>query len=263
LTLSAHSVVRCGSLALLAATSICTMTAGARAGDSNGFFDDFNTIDPARWYISDGWSNGAWQNCGWSKQEVSVVNGILSVGFSHNPEANRAYRCGEIQTNTSLSYGTYEARLKTPTGSGLNAAFFTYTGTPHDENDMEFLLKDPAHVSTTTFVNGKSGDGKKGNGEHTPLPQPATAGFVDYAMVWAPDKLEFYADHKLIRTIDTPSQIPTHPQKLYFSLWGTDTLTSWMGSFLDPGQPIAMQVDWVGYTPAGAHCLFPQSITCS
>ena len=30
----------------------------------------------------------------------------------------------------------------------------------------------------------------------------------------------------------------------------------------DPGQPIAMQVDWFGYTPQGKHCLFPQSITC-
>ena len=81
-------------------------------------------------------------------------------------------------------------------------------------------------------------------------------------IIATPEKLDFYADHKLIRSIDTPSQIPTHPQKLYFSLWGTDTLSSWMGPFTDPGQPIAMQVDWAGYTPTGAHCLFPQSITC-
>jgi endo-1,3-1,4-beta-glycanase ExoK len=96
----------------------------------------------------------------------------------------------------------------------------------------------------------------------TPLPQPADGGFVDYAMVWTPEKLDFYANHQLIRSIDTPGQIPTHPQKLYFSLWGSDTLTDWMGAFTDPGKPTAMQVDWVGYTPTGAHCLFPQSITC-
>ena len=253
---------RFGRTVLLAATSVLLTAAGAHAGDQNGFFDDFSKIDPARWYISDGWSNGAWQNCGWSKQEITTVNGVLNVGFSRNPEAKRDYRCGEIQTKTALSYGTYEARIKTPAGSGLNAAFFTYTGKPHDEIDMEFLLKDQNHVSTTTFVDGKSGDGKKGNGEHTPLAQASDGGFVDYAMVWTPEKLDFYADHKLIRSIDTPSQIPTHPQKLYFSLWGTDTLSSWMGPFTDPGQPIAMQVDWAGYTPTGAHCLFPQSITC-
>jgi endo-1,3-1,4-beta-glycanase ExoK len=261
-TLSFHLGSLGRRAAFLAAASILAMTTGARADDHKGFFDDFNTLDRARWYISDGWSNGTWQNCGWSAKEIGVANGVLNIGFSHNPEANRAYRCGEIQSYSTLGYGTYEARIKTPTGAGLNAAFFTYTGSPHDEIDMEFLLKDPDHVSTTTFVNGKSGDGKKGNGEMTPLPQPSNSGFVDYAMVWTPEKLDFYANRKLIRSIDTPSQIPPHPQKLYLSLWGSDTLTGWMGPFTDPGQPIAMQVDWVGYTPQGAHCLFPQSITC-
>ena len=100
---------RFGRMVLLAATSVLLTAAGAHAGDQNGFFDDFSKIDPARWYISDGWSNGAWQNCGWSKQEITTVNGVLNVGFSHNPEAKRDYRCGEIQTKTALSYGTYEA----------------------------------------------------------------------------------------------------------------------------------------------------------
>jgi endo-1,3-1,4-beta-glycanase ExoK len=255
-------LLRTAHLAL--ALSSLTICNPVMAQGSPAFFDNFDTLNTSRWYVSDGWTNGDFQNCGWSAKEVYVRNGILNVGFSKNPGAqNRNYRCGELQSNQTFSYGTFEARLKTPAaGSGLDSAFFTYIGPaqkkPHDEIDLEFLLKDETRVHTTTFVSDKSG-----NGEETPLPAAASSAFVDYAMVWSPDKVQFFANHKLIRTIDGPHQSPVQPQKLFFSLWGSDTLSDWMGPFQDPGTPITMQVDWAAYTPAGQRCLFPESITCS
>jgi endo-1,3-1,4-beta-glycanase ExoK len=256
------SEMRVQLVAGAALTALCGTTAPVFAAGSPSFFDGFDSLSAARWYISDGWANGAHQNCAWSKQEISVSDGMLNVGFSKNPAAdNRIYRCGELQTRTDFSYGTYEARLKTPAGSGLNAAFFSYAAPPkaaaHDEIDFEMLLKDTGKVQTGGFANNK------GVKSDTPaLPKPSDSDFIDYAFVWAPDSLKYYVDGKLVHSVTDPAQVQTLPQRIYFSLWGSDTLTDWMGPFTDPGT-IKMQVDWVAYTAPGEKCLFPQSITCS
>ena len=230
------------------------------------FRDDFNQLDLARWYVSDGWSNGGHQNCTWSSDQVKASDGMLRVGFAPIPKGDRQNRCGEIQTRKAYGYGTYEARFKTPSGAGLNAAFFTYIGPqqgkPHDEIDFEVLLRDTSHVDTTTFVNGRSGDGTTGAGQSHPLPQASDADFITYAFTWEPDRLRFYVNGELVRTMNDPATIPSNPQRIFFSLWGSDTLTDWMGVFVPVSAPIAMEVDWVAYTPLGDDCAFGESILC-
>ena len=238
----------------------------AALAQSASFHDDFDTLDKQRWYVSDGWANGAHQNCVWSASQVSAAGGMLKVGFAPVPSQDRQYSCGEIQTKQAYGYGTYEARLKTPAGSGLNAAFFTFIGPqqnkPHDEIDFEVLLKDTSIVETTTFVNGKSGDGKVGSGQKHTLPYPSDSDFIDYAVTWEPDQVRFYINGELVRTMTDQATIPTNPQRVFFSLWGSDTLTDWMGPMVAPAGPIAMQVDWVAFTAQGEACAFPQSVLC-
>ena len=252
---------------IYALTALTLSQAGPTFAQGTAFHDDFDALDLGRWYVSDGWSNGAHQNCVWSKDQATVAGGSLQVGFAPLPKDDRQYRCGELQTRTAFGYGTFEARMKTPAGSGLNAAFFSYIGAeqgkPHDEIDFEILLRNTDQVDTTTFVNGKSGDGKVGSGQDHKLPYPSDSDFTDYAMTWAPDKIEFFVNGELIRTMTEPSVIPTNPQRIFFSLWGTDTLTDWMGPFEAPAGPIAMQVDWVGFTAPGESCVFPQSVLCA
>jgi endo-1,3-1,4-beta-glycanase ExoK len=251
---------------LIAAAGLMAQPALAQQGS---FVDNFDTLDTAIWKVSNGWANGAHQNCEWKSSEIKVTDGMLNVGFSPLKTDTRAYRCGELRTKDTLGYGTLEARIKTPAGSGLNAAFFTYIGPenklPHDEIDFEMLLKNTTVMQTTTFVSGKSGDGTpgNGNGEDYVLPHSSDAEFMDYAVTWAPDKMTFYINGKLIRTIDRPSEIPSTPQRLFFSLWGSDTLSDWMGPFVAPAGPIAMQVDWVAYTALGEGCQFPESVLCA
>lgn len=240
--------------------------AGPALAQEAAFRDDFNQLDLARWYVSDGWSNGSHQNCTWSSDQAKVTDGMLRVGFAPVPKGDRQYRCGEIQTRKAYGYGTFEARFKTPSGSGLNAAFFSFIGPqqgkPHDEIDFEVLLRDTSHVDTTTFVNGKSGDGTTGAGQSLPLPHASDAGFITYAFTWEPDRIRFYIDGQLARTMDNPATIPSNPQRIFFSLWGSDTLTDWMGAFAPAATPVAMEVDWVAYTPAGSDCAFDESILC-
>jgi endo-1,3-1,4-beta-glycanase ExoK len=62
--------------------------------------------------------------------------------------------------------------------------------------------------------------------------------------------------------MDDPKTIPSNPQRMFFSLRGSDTLTDWMGTFTPVKAPIAMEVDWVAFTPLGAACAFNESVLC-
>jgi endo-1,3-1,4-beta-glycanase ExoK len=226
------------------------------------FVDDFNSLDHARWRVSDGWSNGPHQNCTWSKGLLGLSDGMLSLSFEKRKVKDRDFACGEIQTKQRYGYGVYEARMKTDTGSGLNAAFFSYIGPadkqPWDEIDFEVLTKDPSKVQVNTYISGKPKNEKLADVEGG-----ADKGFNDYGFVWEKDRLRFYVNGKLVQEVTNPDELPTHPQKIFFSLWGSDTLTNWMGPFSDPGRKVTMQVDRVAFTALGQPCQFPESLACS
>ena len=220
---------------------------------TEAFVDEFTTLDTKRWTVSDGWNNGPHQNCGWARDMVSVADGRLRIGFAAEPTKDRDHACGEIQSRARYGHGTYEVRLRTPAGSGLNAAFFTYIGpthgAPHDEIDFEFLLKDTSRVQMNSYVAGQGG-----NEELAALPAPSDGGFHDYAFVWEPERIAFYVDGRRVHVIDDPSKVPTHPAKIFASLWGTDTLRDWMGPFASPERPLFMEIERVAFTPLGAPC---------
>ena len=253
-TLLRHAV--CASLLLVASA-----TGGARADTIGATFrDDFSTFDLDRWYVSDGWSNGDHQNCLWSESAVIPAAGHVGLHFLQDESPTHAYRCGEIQTRNRFSHGTYEARIRTDDGSGLNAAFFTYIGPVHgerhDEIDFEILMANPQEVTVNTYV-----DGAPMHGTVVPLPRPANEVFHHYAFIWEPDRLRWYVDGRLIHTAESAA-LPERPQKIFFSLWGSDTLTDWMGPFVAPDEPKRMEIDWVAFTALGEACQFPDSVLC-
>lgn len=229
---------------------------------SPSFVDDFKSFDRARWYVSDGWNNGSHQNCTWSKGQVAVADGILSLGFEKQKLKDRDFACGEVQTKQRFGYGTYEARIKTDTGSGLNAAFFSYIGPsdkqPWDEIDFEVLTKDTSKVQVNAYINGK---GK--NEKLVPVAGGTETAFNDYAFVWQKDSLRWYLNGQLVNTITDPAKLPTHAQKIFFSLWGSDTMKGWMGPFADPGRKVTLQIERVAFTAIGEPCQFPESLACS
>jgi len=251
--------------ALLLAALGSLVTAPALAQDiqsSPSFVDDFASFDRARWYVSDGWSNGSHQNCTWSKGLVALSDGVLSLGFEKQKLKDRDYACGEIQTKQRFGYGTYEARIKTDTGSGLNAAFFSYIGPsdkqPWDEIDFEVLTKDTSKVQVNAYIAGK------GNNEKlVDVAGGTDKAFNDYAFVWQKDSLRWYVNGQLVNTITDPAKLPTHAQKIFFSLWGSDKMTGWMGAFADPGRKLTLQIDRVAFTALGEPCQFPESLACS
>ncbi|RUW94035.1 family 16 glycosylhydrolase [Mesorhizobium sp. M7A.F.Ca.US.010.02.1.1] len=257
---------RLGSLGalLLAAVGafVATPSYAQDIPTSPSFVDDFKSFDRARWYVSDGWNNGSHQNCTWSKGMVELSNNVLSLGFEKQTLKDRDYVCGEIQTKQRFGYGTYEARLKTDTGSGLNAAFFTYIGPsdkqPWDEIDFEVLTKDTSKVQVNAYIAGK---GK--NEKLVDVPGGTENAFNDYAFVWQKDSLRWYVNGQLVNTIADPAKLPSHAQKIFFSFWGSDTMKGWMGAFADPGRKLSLQIERVAFTALGEPCQFPESLACS
>jgi len=255
----------CSLLAVLAAAAASGMVtiSSSRAGETGkSFVENFSSLDKSRWYVSDGWANGNHQNCTWSKDQVKVADGTLTLSYTRRETKDRQHVCGEIQTNQRFSYGTYEARIKAAAGSGFNTGFFTYIGPaqkqPWDEIDFEFLGKDPSKVQLNTYVNGK--------GEHEKLvdvPGDANTGFNDYAFVWEKDRLRFYVNGKLVHTVTDPAALPTHAQKIYLSLWASDNMKSWLGTFSSPAEPVSAEVTRIAFTALGDPCQFPESVACS
>jgi endo-1,3-1,4-beta-glycanase ExoK len=151
--------------------------------------------------------------------------------------------------------------MKAATGTGLNSAFFSYIGPtdkkPWDEIDFEVLGKNADNVQVNQYINGK---GK--NEKVIPVAGGADKGFNDYAFIWEPDRLRYFLNGKLVQEVTDKAKIPTNAQKIFLSLWGTDTLKGWMGTFAYTA-PTTMSVDRIAFTALGEDCHFPQSVLCT
>ena len=235
---------------LLLALAACTGTVMAAQPNEITFIDGSGShIDGRKWYKSDGWTNGDHQSCEWRASAISVHGGKMELRLSDNGGKVRPIGCAEIRTNERMGYGTYETRMRTAAGSGLNTAFFTFIGPPvgvpeHDEIDFEFLGKDPNSVSVTHFTNGKSTTGKV-----VALGYDASKDFHNYKFVWTKTKITWYADGKQIYESPQGTPIPRNETRIYFSLWsGSKVEDSWMGSF-QYKEPVTAEVEWVKFTP--------------
>ena len=236
----------------------------AMAGGSS-FVEEFDFLDTARWYVSDGWNNGDWHGCTWSRNNVVVSGGVLRLILDTQALGDRAYSCGEIQTRSFYGYGTYEVRMRTLAESGTVSAFFTYTGPVHnnpwDEIDIEVLGKSPSSFQANYYVNGK-GDKEK----IVSLGFDSSASMNDYAFVWAPDSLRWYVDGRLVHEATSASgPLPATESKLYMSLWNGRgaNMESWLGKFMPSSFAMRMEIDRVAYTAPGTSCQFPESIVCT
>ncbi|MFT4027916.1 MAG: family 16 glycosylhydrolase [Novosphingobium sp.] len=252
----------------MAISLLCLATSPSPAAPpapaAKSFFEPFDGLDARRWYVSDGWVNGAHQGCTWSRAAVQASHGVLRMTVERRANRLRPLVCAEIQAQGGrYGYGTYEARMRIARGSGLNTAMFTYSGPPvtpvHDEIDFEFLGKDVRRVQLNYYT------GARGNHEaFRSVPADAASAFHDYAFVWEAGRISWYIDGTLVRRAEGPAAtLPQTAGKFYLSLWaGSATVNDWLGPVALDMIPATAEVDWAAYTAPGDRCRFPQSITC-
>jgi endo-1,3-1,4-beta-glycanase ExoK len=253
-------------LVLAAAGCAHTGSAPAESGppvpEGGSFLEDFRPgrLDPARWTVSHGWSNGPWHGCTWSAENVKLADDGLQLLLTDQALKDRTFSCGELQSQAFLGYGVYEARLRAVPGAGVVTAFFAYTGPSHgrshEEIDLEFLGKRPTDLQLNYFRNGKGG-----HEQMVPLGFDATAQVHDYAFVWTRDSVRWFVDGRQVH--ETRQAVPPAPARIYLSVWnGGALLGGWAGSFRYPGSPLVAVVERVAFTAEGTPCQFPGSLAC-
>jgi beta-glucanase (GH16 family) len=99
--------------------------------------------------------------------------------------------------------------MKAAQGSGIISSFFFYTGTPHDEIDVEFLGKDTTKVQFNYLKNGVGG--------HEQL---ISLGF------------------------DAASALLTSPTYVYLNIWNGTGIDAYLGPF-NYTVPLEASYDWV------------------
>ncbi len=206
--------------------------------------------------------NGIWEKRGmdWNvyiaPQNVKTTNGKLDIKVSAylGPPPDKTYG-GQVETQFTNAYGSYMARLKVagPTGNpsqGVTNAFFYWS--KQAEIDMEFRSRWQGAFGPNTglldIVMHKNlpGGGRRSYQAPVVLPFDPSKGFHTYRFDWYPDRVEFFVDSKLVKTV-TNAVLPTPsmPGKLYFNAWTGNPL--WSG--LPPNKNTHFYVDWVNYTP--------------
>lgn len=191
--------------------------------------DEFNgaSLDTAKWGYQTGikdiygssvgpdyWGNGELQY--YTEDAVSVENGSLKITATKQQQGDRPYTSGRILTRdkASFTYGYFEARMKTPTGSGMWPAFWMlpqpsspanseneYGGWPaNGEIDIMEAKGRLENKVDTTLHFGKAWDAHDYVTQETTL-SSNTDEWHTYAVDWTADAISWFVDGQKVLTV--------------------------------------------------------------
>lgn len=225
-------------------------------GGGEPFVDSFGGLEKSRWNVSHGWRNGKWTVNDWRRSQVRF-DGSLKMLLEPRKTNLANFVGAEIQSDRNYGHGYFEVRMRAAHASGTVSGFFTYTGPPFgkpwDEIDIEILGAKPREVMFTYYR-----DGEKREHIHA-LDFDATKETHTYGFDWQPEYIRWYVDGEMAHEARGDGlPLPKTTQKLMLSLWGSKTLTEWVGPF-DPRQlPSMMLVECASYSPS-----FEERTDCS
>lgn len=191
--------------------------------------DEFNgaSLDTAKWGYQTGikdiygssvgpdyWGNGELQY--YTEDAVSVESGSLKITATKQQQGDRPYTSGRILTRdkASFTYGYFEARMKTPTGSGMWPAFWMlpqpsspanseneYGGWPaNGEIDIMEAKGRLENKVDTTLHFGKAWDAHDYVTKETTL-SSNTDEWHTYAVDWTADAISWFVDGQKVLTV--------------------------------------------------------------
>lgn len=185
--------------------------------------------------------NGMPFNCSFSNRNAVIANGLLTLFLTEN---ENGYVGAEYRSNAKFSYGFYSVKMKAAKCSGVISSFFTYTGWPWDEIDIEFLGDDTTRVQFNYYTNGKGGH------EYIyHLGFDASEDFHEYAFDWQKDSITWYVDG--VAVYRATENIPSASGQIMMNLWNVaDVSANWAGKFDESRIPIQAEYQWIGYESA-------------
>ena len=113
------------------------------------------------------------------------------------------------------------------TPAGIVCGIFLYappastSDTLHDEIDFELLSNDPYHVWTNIYGNELLGAGHAASYSYA---SGSATDYHTYQIQWLPDRVSWYVDGTLVRTVTTQSPIPAGPMYVHLNIWVPEVL---------------------------------------
>lgn len=202
---------------------------------------DFSKGEPFGFWARHDRGNGSPFNCAFSRENAVISDGLLTLTLNQSGDR---YVGAEYRTWSTYSYGFYSVRMKAAKCSGVISSFFTYTGWPWDEIDIEFLGDDTTKVQFNYYTNGIGGH------EYVyDLGFDASEDFHEYGFDWREDAIVWYVDGKAVYA--ATENIPAAPGNIMVNLWNVaDSHANWAGKFDPTGLPVTAQYEWFGYQSA-------------
>ncbi len=160
----------------------------------------------------------------------------------------KPYSGAEYRTKASHTYGRFEVRMKSASGSGMLTSFFTF----HDPipfsvaNWNEIDIEAMGRYSNETQFNTIT-PGRIDHVHRQPIKFNPHIAFHIFAFEWTPDYVAWFVDSYEVHR-QTASHVNTlsREQKVMMNIW-QPTAVAWAGLFNPASLPLHGFYDWVKY----------------
>ena len=220
--------------------------------------DEFNgnSLDTNTWNYEIGTGSWGWGNNEqqyYTDRNIKVSNGTMKITAKREDYGGMKYTSSRITTKNkkNFKYGKIEARIKMPKFKGVWPAFWMLganqdsVGWPKcGEIDIVEAINDENLVYGTLHWFHNPGNNNADSGSSVAVANRTE--YHVYGVEWTADKLRWYVDGKVYRTMDVSNDSFSEVRKEYFVIFNMAIGGQWPGYDIDETAfPATMEVDWV------------------
>lgn len=217
----------------------------------NGNYLDTNTWNYEIGTGSWGWGNNEQQY--YTDRNIKVSNGTMKITAKREDYGGMKYTSSRITTKNkkNFKYGKIEARIKMPKFKGVWPAFWMLGANQNSvgwpkcgEIDIMEAINDENLVYGTLHWFNDPGNNNADSGSSVAVADRTE--YHVYGVEWTADKLRWYVDGKVYRTMDVSNDSFSEVRKEYFVIFNMAIGGQWPGYDIDETAfPATMEVDWV------------------
>lgn len=220
--------------------------------------DEFNgnSLDTNTWNYEIGTGSWGWGNNEqqyYTDRNIKVSNGTMKITAKREGYGGMKYTSSRITTKNkkNFKYGKIEARIKMPKFKGVWPAFWMLganqdsVGWPKcGEIDIMEAINDENLAYGTLHWFNDPGNNNADSGSSVAVANRTE--YHVYGVEWTADKLRWYVDGKVYRTMDVSNDSFSEVRKEYFVIFNMAIGGQWPGYDIDETAfPATMEVDWV------------------
>ena len=220
--------------------------------------DEFNgnSLDTNTWNYEIGTGSWGWGNNEqqyYTDRNIKVSNGTMKITAKREDYGGMKYTSSRITTKNkkNFKYGKIEARIKMPKFKGVWPAFWMLganqdsVGWPKcGEIDIVEAINDENLVYGTLHWFYDPGNNNADSGSSVAVANRTE--YHVYGVEWTADKLRWYVDGKVYRTMDVSNDSFSEVRKEYFVIFNMAIGGQWPGYDIDETAfPATMEVDLV------------------